>query len=67
MTSLLFDDVEFLSPCADEILVITHMVDGRLQIEVAPQHEGALQMEVVLRWEDASHLEVEFSEFENPT
>jgi hypothetical protein len=44
-----------------------HTVDGRLQIEVAPQHEGALQMEVVLRWEDAPQLEVEFLEFENQT
>jgi hypothetical protein len=44
-----------------------HMVDGRLQIETAPQHEGVLQMEVVLRWEDAPQLEVEFPEFGNQT
>ena len=43
------------------------MVDGRLRIEAAPQHEGALQMEVVLRWEDSPQLEVEFPEFENHT
>jgi hypothetical protein len=43
------------------------MVDGRLRIEVSPQHEGALRMEVVLRWEDAPQLEVEFLEFENQT
>jgi hypothetical protein len=42
-------------------------VDGKLQIEASPQHEGALQMEFVLQWEDAPHLEVEFLEFENQT
>jgi hypothetical protein len=29
MTSLLFDDAEFLSPCADEISVITGISMGR--------------------------------------
>ena len=29
------------------------VVDGRLRIEVATQHEGAPRMEFVLRWEDA--------------
>jgi hypothetical protein len=42
-----------------------HMVDGRLQIEVSSQHEGALQMEFVLQWEDAPQLEVEFPKFGN--
>ena len=29
------------------------VVDGRLRIETAPQHEGAPRMEFVLWWEDA--------------
>jgi hypothetical protein len=29
------------------------VVDGVLQIEAAPQHEGAPRMEFFLRWEDA--------------
>ena len=40
------------------------VVDGRLRIEVAPQHEGAPRMGFVLRWEDAPQLEVEFPGFE---
>jgi hypothetical protein len=43
----------------------SHTIDGKLQIEAGPQHEGALQMEVVLWWEDAPQLEVEFPKFEN--
>jgi hypothetical protein len=30
MTSLFFDDAEFLSPCADEISVITIMIASNL-------------------------------------
>ena len=44
-----------------------HAVDGGLQFEAAPQHEGALQMEIFLRWEDAPQLEVGFPEFGNQT
>jgi hypothetical protein len=40
------------------------VVDGGLQLEIAPQHEGAPRMGFVLRWEDAPQLEVEFSGFE---
>ena len=40
------------------------MVDGRLRIEAAPQHEGAPQMVFSLRWEGAPQFEAEFPEFE---
>ena len=36
------------------------VVDGGLQLEVAPQHEGGPRMEFFLQWEDAPQFEVEF-------
>ena len=40
------------------------VADGGLQLEVAPQHEGAPRMGFALRWEGAPQFEADFPGFE---